>query len=63
MICHLPAVLQMPRGVPVATVAIGGAANAALLAVRILAAADSPRGAALRGKMQVLVLGTGCRLV
>jgi phosphoribosylcarboxyaminoimidazole (NCAIR) mutase len=30
----------MPRGVPVATVAIGNAANAGLLAARILAAAD-----------------------
>ena len=28
--------LQMPRGVPVATVAIGNAANAGLLAVRII---------------------------
>ncbi len=32
--------LQMPRGVPVATVAIGNAANAGLLAVRMLAAHD-----------------------
>lgn len=32
--------MQMPRGVPVATVAIGNAANAGLLAVRILAATD-----------------------
>jgi 5-(carboxyamino)imidazole ribonucleotide mutase len=31
---------QMPAGVPVATVAIGGARNAGLLAVRILAAGD-----------------------
>jgi len=30
----------MPAGVPVATVAIGGAKNAGLLAVRILAATD-----------------------
>jgi 5-(carboxyamino)imidazole ribonucleotide mutase len=30
----------MPRGVPVATVAVDGAANAALLAVEILALAD-----------------------
>jgi 5-(carboxyamino)imidazole ribonucleotide mutase len=30
----------MPAGVPVATVSIGGARNAGLLAVRILAAAD-----------------------
>jgi 5-(carboxyamino)imidazole ribonucleotide mutase len=33
-------VVQMPAGVPVATVAVGGARNAGLLAVRILAAAD-----------------------
>jgi 5-(carboxyamino)imidazole ribonucleotide mutase len=30
----------MPAGVPVATVAVGGARNAGLLAVRILAASD-----------------------
>jgi 5-(carboxyamino)imidazole ribonucleotide mutase len=36
----LYSIVQMPRGVPVATVAIGGAANAGLLAVRILAVAD-----------------------
>ena len=34
------AIVQMPRGVPVATVAIGGGANAGLLAVQILAASD-----------------------
>ena len=33
--------VQMPSGVPVATVAINGATNAALLAVQILAIADS----------------------
>ena len=32
--------VQMPRGIPVATVAVGGAANAALLAVEILALGD-----------------------
>jgi 5-(carboxyamino)imidazole ribonucleotide mutase len=36
----LLAIVQMPRGVPVATVAIGGAANAALLAVQMLSLAD-----------------------
>lgn len=36
----LLSIVQMPAGVPVATVAIGGARNAGLLAVRILAAAD-----------------------
>jgi 5-(carboxyamino)imidazole ribonucleotide mutase len=37
----LLATAQMPRGVPVATVAIGGAANAGLLAVQILATGDA----------------------
>ena len=43
---HLPgldsllSIVQMPRGVPVATVAIGGAANAGLLAIQILATSD-----------------------
>ena len=36
----LLSIVQMPAGVPVATVAIGGAKNAGLLAVRILAATD-----------------------
>ncbi|MCV7193245.1 5-(carboxyamino)imidazole ribonucleotide mutase [Mycolicibacterium brumae] len=43
----LLSIVQMPGGVPVATVSIGGARNAGLLAVRILGAAD--RG--LRAKM------------
>jgi 5-(carboxyamino)imidazole ribonucleotide mutase len=38
----LLSIVQMPAGVPVATVSIGGARNAGLLAVRILAAADAP---------------------
>ena len=37
----LLSIVQMPTGVPVATVAIGNAANAALLAVRILAGGDA----------------------
>lgn len=36
----LLSIVQMPAGVPVATVAIGGARNAGLLAVRMLGAAD-----------------------
>lgn len=36
----LLSVVQMPKGVPVATVAIDGAENAAILAVQILATAD-----------------------
>jgi 5-(carboxyamino)imidazole ribonucleotide mutase len=44
----LLSIVQMPGGVPVATVAIGGGRNAGLLAVKILAASD----AALRGRMK-----------
>ena len=50
----LLAVVQMPPGIPVATVAIGGARNAAVLAAEILALADSALAARLkeqRGKM------------
>jgi 5-(carboxyamino)imidazole ribonucleotide mutase len=36
----LLSIVQMPAGVPVATVAIGGARNAGLLAVRVLAVSD-----------------------
>lgn len=36
----LLSIVQMPAGVPVATVAVGGARNAGLLAVRMLAVAD-----------------------
>jgi 5-(carboxyamino)imidazole ribonucleotide mutase len=43
----LLSIVQMPAGVPVATVSIGGARNAGLLAVRILAASDE----ALRRRM------------
>jgi 5-(carboxyamino)imidazole ribonucleotide mutase len=37
----LLSIVQMPRGIPVATVAIGNAENAALLAVEILALSDA----------------------
>ena len=37
----LLSIVQMPSGVPVATVAVGGARNAGLLAVRVLAATDA----------------------
>ncbi|MEM9275988.1 MAG: 5-(carboxyamino)imidazole ribonucleotide mutase [Cyanobacteria bacterium P01_F01_bin.143] len=37
----LYSIVQMPRGIPVATVAIGNAQNAGLLAVQILATGDS----------------------
>ncbi|WP_457082507.1 5-(carboxyamino)imidazole ribonucleotide mutase [Modestobacter sp. SYSU DS0657] len=44
----LLSIVQMPAGVPVATVSIGGGRNAGLLAVRILAAGD----AGLRGRVE-----------
>ncbi len=43
----LLSIVQMPRGIPVATVAIGNSANAALLAVRILAVSDPALALAL----------------
>jgi 5-(carboxyamino)imidazole ribonucleotide mutase len=43
----LLSIVQMPRGIPVATVAIGNAENAALLAVEILALSDASLAARL----------------
>ena len=47
----LLSIVQMPAGVPVATVAVGNARNAGLLAVRILAAGTDPESVALRARM------------
>jgi 5-(carboxyamino)imidazole ribonucleotide mutase len=47
----LLSIVQMPAGIPVATVAVGGARNAGLLAVRILATADDPAAQALRTRL------------
>ncbi len=44
----LLSIVQMPKGVPVATVAVGGAENAALLAAEMLALADPE----LRARLQ-----------
>jgi 5-(carboxyamino)imidazole ribonucleotide mutase len=44
----LLSIVQMPAGVPVATVSIGGARNAGLLAVRILATGQGEQAARLR---------------
>ena len=43
----LHSIVQMPEGIPVATVAIGNAGNAAILAVQILALADDDLAAKL----------------
>ena len=44
--------VQMPAGIPVATVAIDGGANAALLAIEILATADDALYALLKEKRE-----------
>lgn len=46
----LLATVQMPTGIPVATVAVGGGANAALLAAQILAVSDEALAARLDAK-------------
>jgi phosphoribosylaminoimidazole carboxylase PurE protein len=47
----LLSIVQMPAGVPVATVSIGGARNAGLLAVRILAAGSDELAGRLRADL------------
>jgi len=48
----LLSIVQMPAGVPVATVSIAGARNAGLLAVRILASGTDQLAASLRADLQ-----------
>ena len=48
----LLSIVQMPAGVPVATVSVGGARNAGLLAARILAAGADEQAVALRERMR-----------
>ena len=55
----LLSIVQMPAGVPVATVSVGGARNAGLLAVRMLAASDAAlqeRMARFQAELEQLVL-------
>ncbi|HEY5879001.1 MAG TPA: 5-(carboxyamino)imidazole ribonucleotide mutase [Nakamurella sp.] len=47
----LLSIVQMPAGIPVATVSIGGARNAGLLAVRILASGGDEVGERLRASL------------
>ncbi len=47
----LLSIVQMPAGIPVATVSIGGARNAGLLAVRILASAETAPAQALAARL------------
>lgn len=50
----LMSIVQMPAGIPVATMSIGGAKNAGLMAVRILATADEKLRAASRDYQMAL---------
>ncbi|MCS7481728.1 5-(carboxyamino)imidazole ribonucleotide mutase [Umezawaea endophytica] len=55
----LLSIVQMPAGIPVATMAVGGARNAGLLAVRILAASDpalQERVATFQADLEQMVL-------
>jgi len=55
----LLSIVQMPRGIPVATVAIGNAENAALLAIEILALSDpalAGRLASYRAEQTAMVM-------
>ncbi len=47
----LLSIVQMPAGVPVATVSVGGARNAGLLAARILGSGEGPEAARLRAAL------------
>ena len=61
----LLSIVQMPGGVPVATVAIGQAKNAGLLAVQILATADDALAAKLdayKAELRQLVAGMDARV-
>jgi len=61
----LLSIVQMPAGIPVATVSVGGARNAGLLAVRILAAADpalAERVAAFQTQLRDAARAKGERL-
>ena len=51
-VASLPSIVQMPAGVPVATVSIAGARNAGLLAARILGAGEGPGCEDLRAQMR-----------
>ena len=57
----LLSIVQMPRGVPVATVAINGATNAGILAARILSTNDENLSTALEAYRQELAAQAGAQ--
>lgn len=59
----LLSIVQMPNGIPVATVAINGATNAGLLAVRILAAHDPALLSQMRAYQEELAAASRAKTV
>ncbi len=57
----LYAIVQMPPGIPVASVAIGGARNAGILAAQILAAADPELAARLKANRSAMADGVAAK--
>ena len=57
----LLAVVQMPPGIPVATVAIGGARNAGILAAQILAASDAALAGRLKQKREAMAAAVSAK--
>ena len=57
----LYSIVQMPSGIPVATVAIDGAANAGILAAKILSTSDSALLEKLKAYKEELKEGVGFR--
>ena len=57
----LYAVVQMPPGIPVATVAIGGARNAGILAAQILATSDAALASRLRENRVTMAEGVALK--
>src|SRR5258705_9234593 len=57
----LLAVVQMPPGIPVATVAIGGARNAGILAAQMIALSSEPVAAKLKATREAMAAGVAER--
>jgi 5-(carboxyamino)imidazole ribonucleotide mutase len=57
----LYAVVQMPPGIPVATVAIGGARNAGVLAAQIIALSDAALATRLREQRVSMAEGVAAK--
>lgn len=57
----LLAIVQMPPGIPVATVAVGGARNAGVLAAQILAASDPALATRLKEQRAAMAEGVAAK--